>query len=382
MIIKGSKDNYERLELIGQGNTGKVYQGRALSSNKIVAIKQLAANLVENEMALQRYRQEAVLLSILDHPNIVKLIDVSEGKGTFTLVLEYFEGQTLESFLAKFSGDREQLAEKIMGQLLDGLNSAHENGIFHRDIKPGNILINDKKEIKIIDFGIAKMIDSDENLAKTIIDSNIGTPRYMSPEQVKGLNLDHRTDLYSSGVLLHEILSGKVPYGDVKTMFEMQRKIIDDTLPHVNTSNAKWNSILEKALQVDRRNRYSKAVSFRNEVLGNTSEVTPLLFKLNRDKSNNLHVVVLEGENQVYQEINVKPGELYPIETDIDFRTDDDREVIVDPPRGLPNWILYSIIILIASLGVFLILTLSEKQNLEYQLEEKQLELDFYKSTI
>lgn len=352
MIIKGSKDNYERLELIGQGNTGKVYQGRTVSSNKIVAIKQLASNLVENEMALQRYRQEAVLLSILDHPNIVKLIDVSEGAGSFTLVLEYFEGNTLEAFLAKFSGDREQLAEKIMGQLLEGLQNAHENGIFHRDIKPGNILINNKKEIKIIDFGIAKMIDSDENLAKTIIDTNIGTPRYMSPEQVKGLNLDHRTDLYSCGVLLYEILSGKVPYGDVKTMFAMQKKIIDDTIPHVQTSHSKWNSILEKALKKDRRDRYVTASDFRDVVLENTVKAQPILFQI-KNASPGYQVAILQREEDPFKKVEIDADRWYPL--DFDGCEESGQEVDTPDPGSKKNYttLLVALICAFALLSVY-----------------------------
>lgn len=224
--------NYKILSLIGEGGMGKVFLAEDINLHKKVAIKSLLPQFVSDANLRARFIQDAKIVSELNHPNIVRLLHYHEDESGLYLILEYVEGIQLDDYILNVKGIIPyQEAKDIMNQLLSGLSYAHARKIIHRDIKPSNILIDNNHQVKIIDFGIAKMLDSDENLAKTMTSQEIGTPRYMSPEQILGKHVSIQTDIYSAGLVLYEMLTGKCPYGEITTIYALNKKIVEEILP-------------------------------------------------------------------------------------------------------------------------------------------------------
>jgi len=223
--------NYRIEKLIGEGGMGNVYLAKHLQFDRDVAIKVLHPNLAKNENIRQRFKKEAATLSQLQHPNIVSLFDYIEEEENAFLIMEYVEGKPLDIYIDTVSGPiPEEKTIQYINKILDALEYAHEKNVVHRDIKPSNIIITPKNEIKILDFGIAKILgESNKKLTKT--GSKIGTVLYMSPEQVKGYNIDKRTDIYALGVTLFQMLTGKCPYSADSTEYEIYSKIVNEPLP-------------------------------------------------------------------------------------------------------------------------------------------------------
>jgi serine/threonine protein kinase/Tol biopolymer transport system component len=213
---------YEIVSLLGAGGMGEVYRARDTRLDRIVAIKVLPAHLMASEASRARFEREARAISALSHPNICALFDVGREGDTEYLVMEYLEGETLADRLARGPLPRSQFV-KLGAQIAEALQHAHRAGIVHRDLKPGNIMITNGGA-KLLDFGLAKFADPvsaplDEEETATRRDpltaegTVVGTYQYMSPEQIEGRPLDHRTDIFSLGVILYEMATGKRPFG-------------------------------------------------------------------------------------------------------------------------------------------------------------------------
>jgi serine/threonine protein kinase len=212
---------YEIVTLLGVGGMGEVYRARDTRLDRIVAIKVMPAHLMANEASRARFEREARAISALSHPNICALYDVGRDGDTEYLVMEYLEGQTLADKLARGPLPRSQFL-KLGAQIAEALQHAHRAGIVHRDLKPGNIMITNSGA-KLLDFGLAKFadpvsqpLDQDETATRreplTAEGTVVGTYQYMSPEQIEGRPLDHRTDIFSLGVILYEMVTGKRPF--------------------------------------------------------------------------------------------------------------------------------------------------------------------------
>jgi Tol biopolymer transport system component/predicted Ser/Thr protein kinase len=212
---------YEIVTLLGAGGMGEVYRARDTRLDRTVAIKVLPAHLTANEASRARFEREARAISALSHPNICALYDVGRDGDTEYLVMEYLEGQTLADKLARGPLPRSQFL-KLGAQIAEALQHAHRAGIVHRDLKPGNIMITNSGA-KLLDFGLAKFadpvsqpLDQDETATRreplTAEGTVVGTYQYMSPEQIEGRPLDHRTDIFSLGVILYEMVTGKRPF--------------------------------------------------------------------------------------------------------------------------------------------------------------------------
>lgn len=229
--------NYQLIRLLGKGGMGEVYLARNKNIEQYVAVKALHPQYANNPMLRARFKQEAVMLNSLNHPNIVKFINFVENEYGVFLIMEYVEGYTLEDYVTKRNGlIVEQKAYPMMAEILDAFSYAHSKGIIHRDIKPSNIFLDNEGHIKIMDFGIAQII-AESSLTPGMPNGGgnvMGTPAYMSPEQVYGLMLDQRSDIYSLGVLFHQMLTGRAPY-DSTTMSELEIKshVVNDTLPRM-----------------------------------------------------------------------------------------------------------------------------------------------------
>src|SRR4051812_10186546 len=215
---------FEIQELLGEGGIGQVYAARDVVLDRMVAIKSLRAELLSDKSFVARFRGEAKNLALLSHPNITTLYTLLEEGGSLYMVMEMVRGQTLEAILeqrgAPFS-TQEALA--IVAQAADGLSYAHEMGIVHRDIKPANLILTSTGLLKIMDFGIARAQGTQR---MTRDGSIVGTLAYMSPEQCRGQEVDGRTDQYSLGIVLYEMLTGKVPF-EATTDYELMQAHIN-----------------------------------------------------------------------------------------------------------------------------------------------------------
>src|SRR6188472_769350 len=195
------------LRKIGQGGMGQVYLARQQSLKRDVALKILKADLAENVTALKRFRAEAEAVARITHSNIVQVYSVGDEKGLHYMALEFVEGRNLRDYLARKGPPELPVALAIIRQIAAALQRANELGLVHRDIKPENILVTRKAEVKVADFGLSRFFAGDAasvNLTQSGV--TLGTPLYMSPEQIRGEATDHRSDLYSFGVTCYHLL--------------------------------------------------------------------------------------------------------------------------------------------------------------------------------
>lgn len=258
--------NYTIQSHIGKGGMGSVYlaQNKYIKQQK-VAIKVINASMV-NDFTKSRFAAEAEKLAKLNHPNIVRFINYHiDDTGNVYLIMEYADGVSLEQYIKGVSGLI--VEEKICAffePILDAFEYAHKNKIIHKDIKPANIIITKEGVPKILDFGIASILgegDEDEGMI-------MGTPSYMSPEQVKGEHLDQRSDIYSLGVLLHQMLTGNPPYDTTTlTEHEINKKVVEENLPRMKTYykyvSDKVQSVVDKATSKKPEARYQSCADFK-----------------------------------------------------------------------------------------------------------------------
>ena len=200
---------YEIQEIIVVGGMAVVYKAYDNVENRIVAIKILKEEFVSNEEFIRRFKNESKAIAVLSHPNIVKVYDVSFGDIIQYIVMEYIDGITLKEFIERQGSLRWKDAVYFVIQILKGLQHAHDKGIVHRDVKPQNIMVLSDGTIKVADFGIARFARNEQ---RTITDKAIGSVHYISPEQARGEKTDEKSDIYSVGVMLYEMLTGKLPF--------------------------------------------------------------------------------------------------------------------------------------------------------------------------
>ena len=268
MLLKGQKinDRYEIIKSIGEGGMANVYLANDTILDRMVAVKVLRGDLSDDKF-VRRFEREALSVSNLSHPNIVEVYDVGVEDGNHYIVMEYIEGKTLKQLLKK----RETLTLSevidIMTQLTDGIAHAHESYIIHRDIKPQNIMIEDDGRIKITDFGIAMALNATQ-LTQT--NSVMGSVHYLPPEQASGKSATVKSDIYSLGILMYELLTGNVPFkGD--NAVEIALKHMKDKLPSVRKQDPSIpqsvENIILKAAAKNPRNRYDSAKEMHEDLL-------------------------------------------------------------------------------------------------------------------
>src|SRR4030067_3315578 len=212
MDLTGQKlGKYELLEKLGQGGMAQVYKARQPLIESIVAIKVMQTHLTESEQFVNRFLREAQRLGQLRHPNIVSILDFDIVDGTHFLVMDFVSGSSLDASLEMRKTLTPMEALRISSQIANALQYAHVKGVVHCDLKPANVMFSDAtyQQVVLTDFGIARILDS-SGQAQT--STGIGTPTYISPEAAQGLPLDGRADIYSLGVMMHEMVTGEPPY--------------------------------------------------------------------------------------------------------------------------------------------------------------------------
>ena len=269
MLSKGQKisDRYTIIKSIGEGGMANVYLAEDSILNRKVAVKVLRGDLSTDEKFIRRFQREALSVSNLSHQNIVEVYDVGEEDGEYYIVMEYLSGKTLKQLLKK----RETLTLTevidIMSQITDGISHAHSSYIIHRDIKPQNIMIEDNGLIKITDFGIAMALNATQ-LTQT--NSVMGSVHYLPPEQASGKNSTIKSDIYSIGILMYELITGNVPFkGD--NAVEIALKHMKEKIPSIRKQNPaipqSVENILLRATAKNPRNRYESAKQMHEDLL-------------------------------------------------------------------------------------------------------------------
>ena len=257
-IGKMLDNRYELLELIGSGGMANVYKAKCHRLNRLVAIKILKSDLAENAEFRRRFRDESLAVAQLSHANIVSIYDVSSSHGIDYIVMELIDGITLKQYMERRGHMDWREALHFITQIMRGLSHAHSRGIIHRDIKPQNIMVLRDGSVKVADFGIACLADAHQTLAQEAL----GSVHYISPEQAKGERLDARSDIYSAGVVLYEMLTGRLPFeGDSAVSVAIQHlssvplnpREIDSEIPEA------LELICMKAMNPDLNKRYQSA---------------------------------------------------------------------------------------------------------------------------
>jgi len=266
MVGKILAERYEIIEKIAEGGMARVYCGRDLLLKRTVAIKVLKDQMTGDAAFIRRFEREAQSAAALSHPNIVNIFDVGEEDGTYFMVMEYVEGFNLKQYITRKGQLSAIEAVSIARQIAEALEKAHSAGVVHRDIKPQNILFSSDGKVKVTDFGIAIAGDG---VTVTVGDEIIGTVQYISPEQAKGELADKQSDLYSLGIVLYEMVTGKVPFGGESPVAVAMKHIQDHIIPPrviVEDLPLALEQIIIKAVEKDKDNRYESAAEMLEDL--------------------------------------------------------------------------------------------------------------------
>ncbi len=359
MIVKGSKinDRYQIIKTLGEGGMANVYLAHDTILDRNVAVKVLRGDLANDEKFVRRFQREALSASSLSHPNIVEMYDVGEDDGQYYIVMEYVDGKTLKQVLK--SRGKLSITEviDIMLQLTDGMAHAHDAYIIHRDIKPQNIMILSNGMIKITDFGVAASLNSTQ-LTQT--NSVMGTVHYLPPEQAQGKGSTIKSDIYSMGIMMYELLTGLVPYkGD--NAVEIALKHLKEPVPSVRkvdpTIPQSIENIIIRATAKNPKNRYTDARSMHEDLKTalDDSRKDEKKYVYKYPENDGEETKKLEATKEVVkkQETAKKEDKVKKVEKDIDEDFLDD-----DEPKGKKTLIIF--LSIFAALALVTVIVMSK----------------------
>ena len=253
---------YRIVGQLGRGGAGVVYKAVDETLHRDVAVKTLNPDLANTEV-MSRFRAEATILARLNHPQIATIYELFRADGDLLMVMEFVRGESLDKLSERFGAISPERAAYVIDQILSALEHAHRGGVVHRDVKPANVMVTDEGAIKIMDFGIARVLGAEQ---KTVDFRLMGTPAYMSPEQVLGEEVDGRSDLYSVGVLFYRLLTGALPFSADTALAMLQRQIRDTPIPlcaHRGGLPDWCEAIAQKSLAKVQADRFQSAEEFR-----------------------------------------------------------------------------------------------------------------------
>ncbi|MGB2907174.1 MAG: serine/threonine-protein kinase, partial [Candidatus Aminicenantaceae bacterium] len=262
---------YEIIEELGKGGMGKVYRVFDKKIESEVALKLVRSDIAADKNTVERFRNELKLARDITHKSVCRMYDLNEEQGTHYITMEYVSGGDLKRFIRRSGQLSIGTALKIAIQLCEGLSEAHKLGVIHRDLKPNNIMIDAQGNARIMDFGIARSLSTKGITARGVM---IGTPEYMSPEQVEGKDVDQRSDIYSLGIILYEMVTGRVPFeGDTPFTIGVKHKSETPKDPReFNTQiSDELSDVILKCLEKEKENRYQ-----------NTGEVLSVLTQIEK----------------------------------------------------------------------------------------------------
>jgi serine/threonine-protein kinase len=256
--MKTHLGHYEIIAELGRGGMGVVYKGYEPSLARFVAIKELAPALAHDPMVVERFLREARSMAVLNDPHIIQIYSIGQENEEPFFVMEFVDGASVAGLIKRDGHLRSDDAMKILHQTAQGLATAHDHGVIHRDVKPANLMLSQRGQVKIADFGIA-LANHDMNAKLTSAGDLVGTPGYLSPEILLGNPVDQRSDVYAVGVVLFEMLTGRTPFSDA-SVYKLMQDVVQREVPDVREINAEIDpgvaSILARMLLKDPDKRY------------------------------------------------------------------------------------------------------------------------------
>lgn len=257
---------YEILGILGQGGMGAVYKARDRELDRLIALKVIRPELATDPAILQRFKQELILSRNITHKNVVRIFDLGEAEGIRFISMEYVDGEDLRTLLRRAGKFTPQEAISVIEQVCRALDSAHSEGVIHRDLKPQNIMRDRHGRIVVMDFGLARSL-GDSGLTQT--GALVGTLEYMSPEQAMGSTLDQRSDIFSVGLIFFELLTGKAPYHADTAIASLMKRTREDakSASDVDASVPRsLSAIVSRCLEREPANRYHSAVELLQQL--------------------------------------------------------------------------------------------------------------------
>ncbi len=266
---------YEIISVLGRGGMGAVYKARDREVDRVVALKVIRPDLAGNAAMLERFKQELVLSHQVTHKNVVRIYDLGEADGVKFITMEYIEGSDLRSIILEKKQFSPTEAVEIMLQVCRALEAVHTVGVIHRDLKPQNIMRDTQGRVVVMDFGLARLIESN---GMTQTGALVGTMEYMSPEQALGGSLDQRSDLFTLGLIFYELLTGKMPFAADSALASLIKRTQERAIPvshHDSSIPTSLTNLVAKCMERDPKRRYQSS-SCRHRVSAAEQDFWPI----------------------------------------------------------------------------------------------------------